>query len=185
MSRGHFSRESNAVDLKKTGNASYERYKESLHAIFDGRAPLPDRIRELAGLEPATAPAPTPEVKPVDVQVPPAKNSRRLSNGQSAYSLFTEALKRASTHEEMQRAVAALKEAGHPFPADEDLLSKVLTHPDEAVVVEVLDKLEVLYASQAPKSPRLLVSRLEDAAFMTKPGVAKDRILKMKATYRA
>jgi hypothetical protein len=183
MSRGHFSRESNALDLNKSGNTSYERYKANLHAIFDGKAPLPTGLRELAGVGAA---APVEQTKEDVIEVTPlAKSSRRRSAVQSPYSLFTEALKRASTHDEMQHAVAAFKEAKHEFPSDEDLLSKVLTHPDEDIVLEVLCHLEALFAAQPPKNSRLLVTRLEDAAFLSKPGAAKDRILKMKAKYRA
>ena len=89
------------------------------------------------------------------------------------------------TPEEMRRAVSACREAGHPFPADEDLLSKVLTYPDEDVVGEILDRLETLFQSQPSKNPRLLVSRLDDAALLIRPGAAKDRILEMKAKLKS
>lgn len=163
-------------------NSSYERYKASLHAIFDGRAPLPTRIRDLANAETPSAQEAPKETVP---EPAPVKSTRRRSAGTSSYSIFIEALKQASTHEEMQRAVGALKEAKLSFPAEEDLLSKVLTHPDEAIVLEVLDHLDALFTTQAPKSPRLLATRLEDAAFLCKPGIAKDRILAMKQKFRA
>jgi hypothetical protein len=85
----------------------------------------------------------------------------------------------------MRRAVAALKEAGHNFPSDEDLLSKALTFPDETIVMELLEQLEALLESQPSKNPRLLVSRLDDAALSIRPGAAKDRISKMKAKLKS
>ena len=209
MSRGHFSRQSSALELKtvkldgklhtvdsdlermknkNTSHSTYERYKANLHAIFDGRAPLPTHIREIAdlreGITAASDEATVEEEKDEKIEAP-VKNLRRLSPTQNNYSLFTEALKKASTHDEMRGAVSALKEANHPFPADEDLLSKALTYPDEGVVLEVLDQMEALLDSHPSKNPRLLASRLEDAAFLSRPGLAKDRILKIKAKLKA
>jgi len=169
---------------KQNSHTSYERYKANLHAIFDGRAPMPAHIRDLSGVE-TQATEPKPEIPQAPVEPTASKAVRRRSVGQNPYSIFVEALKRASTHEEMQRSVGALKEAGLSLPEDEDLLSKVLTHPDEGLVTEVLEKLEGLFAGHAPKSPRLLLTRLEDAAFLCKPGATRDRILAMKAKYRA
>jgi hypothetical protein len=168
---------------KSEAHTSYERYKANLHAIFDGRAPMPAHIRDLNNPDAPAAVEVKDEV--VAAEPPVAKISRRRSSGQNPASLFTEALKQASTHEEMQRAVAALKEAKLEFPADEDLLSKVLTHPDEDIVIEVLNQLDALFAAHPPKNARLLATRLEDAAFQTKPGIAKDRIVSLKAKYRA
>lgn len=168
---------------KQNSHSSYERYKANLHAIFDGRAPMPAHIQGLVGAE-TPAPEPKADVPQTPVE-PAAKAIRRRSVGQNPYSIFVEALKRASTHDEMQRSVNALKEAGLSLPADEDVLSKILTHPSEDLVSEVLDRLEALYEGQAPKSPRLLLTRLEDAAFLCKPGATRDRILAMKAKYRA
>jgi len=170
----------------KNSHTSYERYKANLHAIFDGKAPLPSHIRDLAGTGVENS-QPVLEPKEEKVEIAPeaatSKTVRRRSVSQNPYSVFVEALKRASTHDEMQRAANALKEAGLSFPPDEDLLSKVLTHPDEVLVTDALCKLEGLYESQAPKSPRLLMTRLEDAAF-THKGTTKDRILALKAKFR-
>lgn len=169
---------------KQNSHTSYERYKANLHAIFDGRAPMPAHIQGLAGAQDPASES-KPEIPQAPVEPAAAKAVRRRSVGQNPYSIFVEALKRASTHDEMQRAVGALKEAGLSLPADEDLLSKVLTHPDENLVAEVLELLEGLFGGHPPKSPRLLLTRLEDAAFLCKPGATKDRILAMKAKYRA
>lgn len=209
MSRGHYSRQSNALETKtvrldgkshasdndldrlkskSSSHSSYERYKANLHAIFDGKAPLPTHIREIAEIRDGTAqtlevteaiaPAPKPEA-------PAPKSQRRLSPNQSPYSLFTEALRKSSTPEEIRRAVLAFREAGHAFPADEDLLSKALTFPDEDVVLELLGQLEGLLECQASKNPRLLASRLDDAALSIRPGVAKERIAKIKAKLKS
>lgn len=206
MSRGHYSRHSNALEVKTvrmdgksasldselerlknraSEHSSYERYKANLHAIFEGRAPLPEHIREIAELREGTTPA-TPEPVQVVEKAPvvASKSQRRLSPSQNPYGLFTEALKRASTPDEIRRAVDAFREAGHRFPADEELLSKAITYANDESVNDLLDQLEALLETQPSKSPRLLASRLQDSAF-SRHGAAKERILKIITRLRA
>lgn len=200
MARGYFSTQPSGTDKRtvktdekmqkedrnlekpRTNNAhtSYERYKASLHAIFDGRAPMPTHLRDISEHKEAGPLDLEPDISAIQAPAKASKPSRRLSSTQLPYSVFTEALKRASTHDEMRRSVEALLEASHPFPEDEDLLSKALTYPSEDFVIGLLDKLEAILDAHPPKNPRLLASRLDDAAFSTRPGAAKDRILALK-----
>lgn len=167
----------------KNSHTSYERYKAKLHAIFDGRAPLPDHLREANSQgeeEPKKHAEKTQSETQIGEKPATSKTQRRLSPSSNPHTLFVEALKKASTPDEMRRAVSAIREAGLELPHDEDLLSKVLTYPDETVVLDVLAQLESLLKRGAAKNPRLLVSRLDDAAFECRPGQAMDRILRLK-----
>ena len=170
------------ISTVKNNHSSYERYKAKLHAIFDGRAPLPEHLRENSPLRELVPEPPMAIIaEPKEVQRPVSSGvQRRLSPSNNAYGIFIDALKKASTTEEMKGAVSALKEANLPFPQDEDLLSKVLTYPDNAVVLEALDQLETLLAKISPKNPRLLISRLDNATFECGPGQTKERIQKIK-----
>ena len=197
MSQGHLDRFSNALDTKRvrtngssgsaspnkasqTKNTTYEKYKASLHAFFDGKAPLPDHIRSLSpGTETENVQVVTSHlpVDPEEVKAekkPVARLPRRRSTASApTYDVFIEAIKRSTTPDEITRTIDALFEAEHPLPADEDILSKGLSHRDEDVVLHILQTLEQLLASQPVKSPRLLKTRIENAALLTSSAQVK------------
>ncbi len=190
MSHGHLDRFSNALESKRvrtngsagsaspkanqTKNTTYEKYKASLHAFFDGKAPLPDHIRSLApSAEAESVPAETPHL-PVNhegIKIEKKgveRSSRRLSTACApTYDVFIEAIKRSTTPDEITRTIDALFEAEHELPADEDILSKGLSHRDEDVVLNILQRLEQLLTTQPVKSSRLLKTRIENAALLT------------------
>jgi hypothetical protein len=192
MSQGHLDRFSSAPEGKRirtnslsgsafprkvnqSKNTSYEKYKASLHAFFDGKAPLPGHIRSLA--TDAVSESATTKTALVSISKSEAKKTekepaerslRRLSTPRApSYDVFIEAIKRSTTPDEITRTINALFEADHQLPADEDILSKGLSHRDEEVVLHILQELKQLLTSQPAKSPRLLKTRLENAALLT------------------
>ena len=79
-------------------------------------------------------------------------------------SIYLEAISRSCTQDEITNSYNALISAGLPLPDDEDLLSKGLTHKSEEVALKLAQRLSELLETQTPKNPRLLRSRLENAA---------------------
>ena len=191
MSQGHLDRFSNALDSKRvrtngssgsaspnkvsqTKNTTYEKYKASLHAFFDGKAPLPEHIRSLApGADTESVPVSNSESR-ITQKKPAERSLRRLSTASApTYDVFIEAIKRSTTPDEITRTINALFEAEHQLPADEDILSKGLSHRDDEVVLHILQTLEQLLTSQPVKSPRLLKTRIENAALLTSSAQVK------------
>lgn len=125
---------------------AYEKYKANLNALFDGKTRLPEHLRQ-----------PEPE------SCSTAKASRRLSGTPVfGYDIFMEAIKRSTTPDEVTRTINALLDSGHQIPQDEEILSKALIHREEAMVIQMLQKLEELFQKQLPKNNRLLKTRLEN-----------------------
>lgn len=131
-------------------DSAYEKYKASLHAMFDGRTAMPDNIRSLSKVEPSRI------------------SNRRISSAPAKpYDIFIEAIKRSTTPDEITRTIDALAEAGHELPEDEDILSKALSHRNDDTVWQILSKLQGLLSSKPSKSPKLLKTRLENTALLT------------------
>ncbi|MDA0712830.1 MAG: hypothetical protein O2897_02455 [bacterium] len=183
MSHGHFDRNANSLDLKKvrinnssSKTSSYEKYKAELHAMFDGKVPMPDRFR---------VPVDSDEtISDSDVKSAAVLKSRALRKISTpctkGYDLSIEAIKRSSTPDEITRTIDGLIEVGFALPDDEDILSKGLSHRDEEVVMQILLKLEILLTNNSAKSPRLLRSRIENAALM----VSSSKVQKLCQTLK-
>lgn len=169
MSHGHFDRNANSLDLKKVRinnsspkTSSYEKYKAELHAMFDGKVPMPDRFRV-----PADSDETVSDLALKTNVVSKNRSLRKISTPcTKGYDLSIEAIKRSSTPDEITRTIDGLIEAGFVLPEDEDILSKGLSHRDEAVVLQILLKLQILLTNNPAKSPRLLRSRIENAGLI-------------------
>lgn len=177
-------------DGPKSANShtAYERYKAALHAIFDGKAPLPEHLKSLQQDSALSAPVlPQTLATPQAAPATPAatKTKRRLSSApDNTYPIYIEALRRASTPDEIRRAIDSFREANYPLPEDEDLLAKTLTHPNEEAVLDALAKLEGLLAQSATRNPRLLASRLENAALTTPSSQVRKRCQSLRDALR-
>jgi hypothetical protein len=206
MSQGHLNRFSHTSEAKRSRtdgsngsatpkagvaqNTAYEKYKASLHAFFEGKAPIPEFIKQAAPGHETEDKKSAEALKNLNEAKPAGKSdkktelrpSRRLSSSSSCgYDVFIEAIKRSTTPDEITRTVGALLEAGMTLPLDEEILSKALSHRDESVVVDILQKLSDLIATQPSKSPRLLKTRIENAALLASSSDIKELCLSLRA----
>lgn len=149
---------------KKT---DYEKYKASLHAIFEGKAPLPGRIRQMMDENQDTQEPPVAPISSEPCVQKEEKKPRRYSPGNNLqYKTLLQAIMQA----EQNNLVAKLDDflaAGFELPKDEEVLSKALMHPSQDVLVKILHQLQSYLQEQASKHPRLLKMRLENAKLMT------------------
>ena len=138
---------------KKPASTAYERYKQELHAFFNGEKPLPDHLKDMLatrpgaadhGVEAATSAG---DEGMIAVESPKAKVEkaedkrapRRVVNGPSDEVLaIVEQIRRANSPREVEAAVDALRAKGAALPKEADVLSKALGHgnEDEPGVVE-------------------------------------------------
>jgi hypothetical protein len=164
---------------KSSSTSTVERYKAHLHAIFDGKKPLPDHIRGLqaGALEDGTHAADSdaadkcndvPALSPkASISGTPSKTMRRIQQNKGVcYDTLLAGIKQAVSPDEVTNATDAFLAAGFAWPLDEDTLSKVLGHRSEKVLVEALTQLRKYLESSAPKNPRLLKSRIDNVALL-------------------
>jgi hypothetical protein len=169
---------------KRPEPSSYEKYKQSLHAFFNGDKPLPDHLKDMLLTRPGAEGVfgeeaeaasmaeveaqdrakgkkkPTPDDRKEDKKV------RRVvpSNGADLFTLV-EAIRKGNSPREVEAAVDALRAKGHPLPKDADILSKALGHSSEDVLQEALAGLIEIDVANI-KSPQLLKTRTKNVALM-------------------
>jgi hypothetical protein len=154
--------------------SSYERYKQQLHAFFNGDKPLPENLRDMLATRPgasqhgfdedevaaadaaaADAAAAAAPKKPKKASVtrsgrpaPAADDDatrRRVGATSSADDLLLiEAIRKATSPREVQASVDALLAAGLPLPKDAEVLGKALGHADDSVLEQALSGLRDL-----------------------------------------
>jgi len=170
---------------KKSTNSNVERYKAHLHAIFDGKKPLPDHIRgvhasaalddvvadcDVTGASDDNTPATTTSAVHcggVATAGAGTKTLRRIQQAKGvSYDALLARIKQAVSADEVTHATDAFLAAGFTWPQDEDTLSKVLGHRDEKVLAAALTQLKTLFESAEPKNPRLLKSRIDNIALL-------------------
>src|SRR5688572_17310411 len=138
---------------KKPANTAYERYKQELHAFFNGEKPLPDHLKDMLATRPGAADhgladeAAEAEAKADATKAQaqaktkskesngngkPDKAARRVINGPSDDVLaIVEQIRKANSPREVEGAVDALRAKGATLPKDAEVLSKALGHGNE------------------------------------------------------
>lgn len=185
---------------KKPANTAYERYKQELHAFFNGEKPLPDHLKDMLATRPgaadhgmapdenaegaaqaqaqAQAPATTTRKrdgnKDKDTNGKADKAPRRVINGPSDEVLaIVEQIRRANSPREVEAAVDALKTKGASLPKDAEVLSKALGHGNEDVLAEALKGLVEIDLAQI-KSPGLLKTRVKNVLLLASTSDVKE-----------
>lgn len=154
-------------------NTAYEKYKADLHAMFEGKKPLPEHMQDMLGtakapVVPAGADAVFGRAKASKPSGKPERRTRRrVASGKETYASLLDSVRAANSAGDVTQAVDKLLAGGHQLPDDDEILSKALSHQDDAVLDRVVAQLEGLGPSFAFRSPRLLRTRLESAALMT------------------
>lgn len=171
----------------KPAASSYERYKQQLHAFFNGDKPLPDHLRDMLATRPGASDhgfeADEEAAAPVEVKAPPKKGgkktttrdavaddaSRRRVVAVSADDLvLIEAIRKATSPREVQASVDALLGRGLPLPKDAEILGKALSHADDAVLEQALAGLKELILDGSFKgNATLLKTRLKNVALLS------------------
>jgi hypothetical protein len=172
----------------KRPNTAYEKYKENLHAMFDGNKPMPEKVQDLL----ATRPGAEDRMAEIEAKMGLGADKKKKKKGKKAagngerrtrrtvgnnrppIKPLLDAIRGANTQSDISTAVAALFATGHSLPADdEDVLSKVIGTDNDDVVLQALDLLATLIEEdESGKSRTLLKSRLENAALMGSSAVS-------------
>jgi hypothetical protein len=170
------------------GGSSYERYKQQLHAFFNGDKPLPDHLKTMLATRPGaadhgfvddtpaeaetTAPDATADRK---ARATKAKKTagddtqrRRVVAGSAEDVVLADAIRKASSPREVQAAVDALLSRGYPLPMDADVLGKALGHSDDTVLEQALAGLVGLVSGGDFRgNPTLLKTRVKNVALLS------------------
>lgn len=180
---------------KKPASTAYERYKQELHAFFNGEKPLPDHLKDMLatrpgaadhGVEAATSAG---DEGVIAVESPKAKVEkaedkrapRRVVNGPSDEVLaIVEQIRRANSPREVEAAVDALRAKGAALPKEADVLSKALGHGNEDVLGEALKGLVEIDRAQI-KSPALLKTRVKNVLLLASTPEVKELGTKLLA----
>lgn len=141
-------------------SSEYDRYKKSLHAFFDGKIPLPSYLSSLPAAEIIA-----PEISPAPAL---ARKSRLVAKTSKGEQTPLNSIRSAATKQEICAAIDLMTSLGQELPCEEEILSKALCHDSNIMKRQVLDKIEALIANSTLKNPKLLRSRLENAALLAK-----------------
>jgi hypothetical protein len=178
---------------KKPANTAYERYKQELHAFFNGEKPLPDHLKDMLATRPgaadhgladeaaeaeakadATKAQAQAKAKAKEGNGKPDKAPRRVINGPSDDVLaIVEQIRRANSPREVEAAVDALRGKGASLPKDAEVLSKALGHGNEDVLAEALKGLVEIDLAQI-KSPGLLKTRVKNVLLLASTADVKE-----------
>jgi len=160
-------------------NSAYDRYKASLHAIFDGKVPLPKHLKPESGLESGLE---TEQAEAKPNNSPVLRKSRRLSSSNSVgYKELIAKLDKASSKEEITFSIDAISQAGFELPKEQKYLSKALGHSDAKILKKVLADLKQVISEHSAEKPRLLKQRLEDIILLAKEDDVKNLCQEIQA----
>ena len=144
-SKGGGNKRSNYGDSGREGRSGGQKsmrssasYKADLDKLFSTAGEVPERFQGLLG-----------QLKPED----DSPEGERL--------VAIEGLRNTESFREFIDAVNAYRKAGHALPDDEDLLARMLDHPREGVLIEVLKNIIDLHGRRTIKRTAPLKSRLE------------------------
>ena len=175
---------------RKPASTAYERYKQELHAFFNGEKPLPEHLKDMLATRPGASEHGIEEVEEKkDAPAAPkkaaknddGKKARRVINGPTDDVLaIVEQIRRANSPREVEAAVDALKAKGAFLPKDAEVLSKALGHGNEAVLAEALQGLVDIDKAQI-KSPSLLKTRVKNVLLLASTSDLKDLCHKLLA----
>lgn len=144
--------------------SSYDKYKQSLHEIFDGKKPMPDKMKGMLESQSAPAAADTEDKATSEGQVAPKKTRRRVAPQGPTLTDLIQQTKNSNTSAETRAALSLIIEKGFQLPDDdEELLVKALDHDQETLVIQALEQLEIFLDNNTSKNPSLLKSRLQSA----------------------
>lgn len=188
------------IKARVAQNSAYEKYKASLHAYFNGDAPLPENLREMLSTRPGAeqvlgeSAEAAPEAEkgaarprkskgkngPPDRGNPGEKKTRRMVSSKGGdFASLVEAIRKSSSPRESEQSVNALLASGHALPTDAEILSKALGHSDEAVIEKALRGL--LDIPEEVKSPRLLRTRLDNVALLARTSEVRELCDELKS----
>lgn len=171
----------------KPAASSYERYKQQLHAFFNGDKPLPDHLRDMLATRPGASDhgfEAGEEPAPVETKAPPKKNGKKTTTRDAVVAddaarrrvvaasaddlVLVEAIRKATSPREVQASVDALLQRGLPLPKDAEILGKALSHADDAVLEQALQGLKELILDGSFKgNATLLKTRLKNVALLS------------------
>lgn len=144
--------------------SSYDKYKQSLHEIFDGKKPMPDKMKGMLESQSAPAAADIEDKATSEGQVVPKKTRRRVAPQGPTLTDLIQQTKNSNTSAETRAALSLIIEKGFQLPDDdEELLVKALDHDQETLVIQALEQLEIFLDNNTSKNPSLLKSRLQSA----------------------
>lgn len=176
-----------ATPSQRPGNSPYERYKQQLHAFFNGDKPLPDHLKDMLATRPgagdhgfaeeeaaaaAAAEANKPKKK-AEKKDEPAR--RRVVAATTDDIVLADAIRKSTSPKEAQVAVDALLARGFTLPKDADVLGKALGHKDDAVLEQALNGLiELLNDGAFKANPTLLKTRVKNVALLSSSSSVRD-----------
>ncbi len=173
---------------------AYDKYKAQLHEFFDGKRELPQNLKDMLATrpgaedfgfekvdeEPPPAPAAKGKSKKKKAAAAGPSSRRRIAGGGSKKAELEKALKAAVSPVQTEKAVNELRDAGFALPADFDVLSRVLSHPDDDVLREALQGLLGLVDGPATKSKNLLKGRIQNVELTTGSSEVRDLCAQLK-----
>lgn len=168
-------------------NTAYERYKQQLHAFFNGDKPLPDHLKDMLSTRPgASEHGFADEEKPAAVEDEvvegqdgkPKKQEpkRRVVAANADDIVLAEAIRKATSPKEAQAAVDAFLARGFSLPKDADILGKALGHSDDSVLEQALTGLVCLVdEGQFKGNGTLLKTRVKNVALLSSSSSVRER----------
>jgi hypothetical protein len=175
---------------------AYEKYKEQLNELFDGKRELPQQLRDILATRPGAAehgfeeaddkPAARAnddkkkgkgkkDASPVD------SGRRRVSTSVDRRNELIAGLRRAVSPREAETAIDALRGEGFSIPLELELLSKALSHKDESVIAEALRGLETVVEGAQTKGANLLKGRLKNVALLASSSEVRELCASLQA----
>ena len=144
--------------------SSYDKYKQSLHEIFDGKKPMPDKMKGMLESQSPSATTETNDKATSEGQIAPKKTRRRVAPQGPTLTDLIQQTKNSNTSAETRAALSLIIEKGFQLPDDdEELLVKALDHDQDAIVIQALEQLAVFLDNNTSKNPGLLKGRLQSA----------------------
>ena len=162
------------VPKPKSGKnqSAYDKYKQSLHEIFDGKKPMPNKMKGmLESQHPAVAQKEPDDNQEASEEQPAKKVRRRVAPKGPTLGDLIQVAKSGKTSADVREALSEIKEKGFTLPSDdEDILVKALDHDDDEIVLQALTQLEVFLDNDTSKNPTLLKTRLQSAQMLASNG---------------
>lgn len=174
-------------------NTSYERYKQQLHAFFNGDKPLPEHLKDMLATRPGATQhgfgdeivddgTPPPDIDTIEAPaakkgVEPPKNEprRRVIPASAEDIVLAEAIRKAQSPKEACVAVDAFIARGYSLPRDADVLGKALGHSDDGVLEQALSGLCGLVDEGSFKgNGTLLKTRVKNVALLSSSSSVRD-----------
>ncbi|MDP2343254.1 MAG: hypothetical protein Q8O67_20010 [Deltaproteobacteria bacterium] len=176
-----------AAPARPSSNSPYERYKQQLHAFFNGDKPLPDHLKDMLATRPgagdhgfaeeeAAAAAAAAAAQPKKKAEKKEEPRRRVVAATTDDIVLADAIRKSTSPKEAQVAVDALLARGFPLPKDADVLGKALGHKEDNVLEQALTGLLELINEGAFKgNPTLLKTRVKNVALLSGSSSVRER----------